>query len=81
MQGEDRKDAALSKIWFALLEVKIIVSYIMSLYSHKGTFSTVQSLLSPDSMHKVDPSEAWKTPKYQVPLGLSSRVIGILLKF
>jgi hypothetical protein len=47
----------------------------------EGTFSTVQSLLSSDSVHKVDPSEVWKIPKDQVLLELSSRVIAILLEF
>jgi len=48
---------------------------------YEGTSSTVKSLLSSDPVHKVDPSEIGKTPKEQVFLGLSSRVIAILLRF
>jgi hypothetical protein len=49
--------------------------------SNEGTFSTVKSLLSSDSVHKVGPSEVWKTPKGRMPLDLSAIVITILLKF
>jgi hypothetical protein len=51
------------------------------IFSDEGTSSTVKSLLSSDSVHRVDPSEIGKTPKGQVLLGLSSRVIAILLRF
>jgi hypothetical protein len=36
--------------------------------THEETFSTVQSLLSWDSVYKINLSEVWKTPKDQVPV-------------
>ena len=44
-------------------------------------FLIVKSLLSSDSVNKIDPDEVWKTAETLVPLAALSRVIDILLEF
>ncbi len=47
----------------------------------EGTVPIDKSLLDLDCMYKVDPNDVWKTSKGYVPIGLSYRVIAILVKF
>ncbi len=49
--------------------------------SYEETFSTVQTILSEDSVYKVETTDLWKIIEDQVSLGLSYRVGPILLQF
>jgi hypothetical protein len=57
------------------------ILYKIIFSTHEGTFSTGQSLLSADSVHKVDPNEVWRIFKGWVLLALLLGVIAILLEF
>jgi hypothetical protein len=70
--------------YYLLSTYKLVIHIInvnhssLPLPSHS---KTDKSPLISDFIHKVDPSEVWKTSKGLVFIGLSFRVIAILLKF
>jgi hypothetical protein len=52
--------------------------WVTTIAAHERTFPTIKSLSSWNYVHRADPSEVWKPPKGQVPLGLLSRVMGMI---
>jgi hypothetical protein len=60
---------------------RYVILIFSSLLTYEGTYASVKSLLSRDYMHHVDLSDTRKSPKGYGLLGLSSRVMTILLSF